>query len=970
MRRILFGLILTFMLQPLSLFGQRVISQLKPDPIAANRTLSLSSNYITTDGRTVPNIVFSSWDGNVRGFVSYPAVLDTSQNPPRLTSDPGAVVVFNPRAEPEILEDGTRRIKPEKIIPFGAIGTPPQPARPMQMSLAPDGRVIAVVNENSGALSIIDVASAELKGTTLLSGERFAFGNNLVFLPGGTLSQGYTAYITSYRQNAQFVPIEGVVLQLRIRPDYAVEVTGRLTVGIGPTAAVLSDDGSLLAVLSTFYRTQGGRVIFPAYISLIDTAGFRMRAELRPNANETFLFDANTTPAFVTVSDGSGRTRRVLVVGAQGQLRVSPPVPGRAMVFDTEGAGLLATADIGFSPSVTSVMPSGSPTMKTVFITNADPLVGSVHKVDLDGTKIFSDSAETRQQGIAQQTFTATGPLAPATGVVFPFDQARPFVPVASSAGFDRLISFDTLSGAVDTSLIVGDVLDRVTDYSASAVPTPDRQIMAILNMATGTIDMVINGYHLDYPFLVSSDVLFTRLNVINPGPLSPAIGYSLLTDGGVPLVSRPPITAPLLTVPSRGQFGQTAFSLFDLDRSQTNNGWIDLSTDTQSMLGSYLVGNTDTGSLDGGLPVYRHVSRRYTRLVFPVVFSSDRDFSQITLVNPTYSQASITLTLYKPTGEPTSAQPVTANIPGRAKFTRFIADIFTSGLDEFTYGYLKVDSNVGLIGFANNIYQTGENKFSIAGENPVPALSSSPNPTLFYLPLVSLGGGNSTVLSLVNLAAPPPDESTPPVNADITITVYNQNGVVVREPVRRTLGPQKQLREDLLSLLGAPDLPPMTGWARIELANPNAPVFVDATLFGPGRSYAGTVPVLYQGGTDFYFVEVINSKPADEVFLTEPLVTSLALANLESFAVSVTLDVFDANGVAVPGARATFTVDPQKQVAKFLDDLLPLPRSLEMAGGSIRVQSTGRVLAAQGVFAADLGARDYFVILPPQSPQ
>ncbi len=190
-----------------------------------------------------------------------------------------------------------------------------------------------------------------------------------------------------------------------------------------------------------------------------------------------------------------------------------------------------------------------------------------------------------------------------------------------------------------------------------------------------------------------------------------------------------------------------------------------------------------------------------------------------------------------------------------------------------------------------------------------------------------------------------------------------------MRQPVRRTIAPQNQLREGLLSLLGAPDLPPTAGWVKVDITTANTPIVADATLFGPGKAYAGTVPVMSQGLTDFYFVEVINSRPMDDVFLTDSLITSVALTNIETIPATVTLEVFNSSGAAVPGTRTTLTLAPGNQIAKIIDEILGLPRTLEQAGGSIRIQSNRRLLALQGVYAENIGTSDYFVVLPPLAP-
>ncbi|MBI1746330.1 MAG: hypothetical protein HYR55_07045 [Acidobacteria bacterium] len=971
MRRRLFGFMMLLAIFPAYLFGQRVKAQLKADPISTNRELSFALNY-SGDLKAVPNIVFAMVDGQPRGFVSYPSVIDTSVNPPRFTTLSGNVVVFNPNAEPVILEEGTRRIKPERVIALGNYGTPPKPARPLQMTLSPDGRILAVVNVDSNAISIIDVQSADLKGTIQLERGQFGSSNNVIFAPGGTREQGYTAYISSFRQDDRFIPIEGEVLQFRIRPDLSGELVGRLTVGIGPTALSLSEDGSVLAVVNIYYRTQRARIIFPAYISLIDTASFRVKADLRPNAGETFYFDGNTTPVLLPLTDAAGRRHNVVIVAGQG---AAVSLAGRALLFDADSGSLLATSTLGSKPTVITVAPGGSSTNRTVMISNTPPsglfIVGSIARLDLDGAKLFSDDAQTRQEAVNNQALLTNGSLAPVSRPAFLMDptradQRRLFLPVTS---IDRVVTFDVDSGAIDTATLVGDIQDRVQDLPVNLTATPDRETIAVLNFGSATIDMLVNGYHLDFPFLQNSDKLFTRLNVVNTGTRSTNSSFNLLSDGGTPLVTRPPMTAALLALGPNFQFGQTALGLFDLTTDTLTNGWVDLSTDSPNLLGSYLIGNNSTSSLDGATPVYRHLSRKSTRLTFTEVLQSEKESSQVTLVNPTYSLASVSLQLYKPTGEKIGDRPVTLALPGRAKLSRFLTELYPTGLDDFSFGYLNVESNVGLIGLNLALFQTGETNYSAVGLNPVTVTASSPNPTTYFLPYTTVGAGYDTLLNIINMASPPTDETTPPTNAELTITFYKKDGAIVGAPARRTVGPLKQLREGLLSLLDSPTLPVTAGYVKIDMAGPTAPVAISSLLFGPDKGFAAAVPVLSQGQTNWLILDVLNNLPMDSFYLTESLITALALTNIDTAPANVTLEVFDANGQAVAGTRTQFNIPPNQQVSKFLDEMLPLPGPLSQAGGTIRIGSTQKLLAVQVLMATALGSRDYLVCLPAQGP-
>src|SRR5262249_42872517 len=95
---------------------------------------------------------------------------------------------------------------------------------------------------------------------------------------------------------------------------------------------------------------------------------------------------------------------------------------------------------------------------------------------------------------------------------------------------------------------------------------------------------------------------------------------------------------------------------------------------------------NAATNSLDGGLPVYRHVSRKNTRLLFPIVFATETEFSLIQLANPTFSPATVTLQLYKFTGDLIGGQPRTGTISGRSKLSTSIGELFTSGLEKLLF--------------------------------------------------------------------------------------------------------------------------------------------------------------------------------------------------------------------------------------------------------------------------------------------
>src|SRR5262249_10487024 len=111
----------------------------------------------------------------------------------------------------------------------------------------------------------------------------------------------------------------------------------------------------------------------------------------------------------------------------------------------------------------------------------------------------------------------------------------------------------------------------------------------------------------------------------------------------------------------------------------------------------------------------------------------------------------------------------------------------------------------------------------------------------------------------------------------------------------------------------------------------------------------------------------VLNNRPMDDVFITENLLTSLTLTNLEATPTPVTLQVYGIDGQPVPAGRREFTIGPMQQLSQFLDAVLGSP--FLQAGGYITIQSRGKLLASEVILAGDLSTRDYFVILPPQTP-
>lgn len=1010
MNRRLFVVVLFSLLTVSQLYGQRVISQMKPDPVDTNMNLHFAVNLcgITSSctdaaGRPTnedvpPNIIFTP-DGH-KGFVSYPTVIKTPPgSSPTIDPQPGKIVVFDPTATPDLLDDGTRRIKPTKLINAPTLdngrGQPSQPGRPAQMSVTPDNKIIAVVSVLSNAIFLIDADRAELRTTFRFPNAQFGHGNKIVFAPD-VQTDGYIAYISSSRQDSSLLPIEGEVIRFKIGMDFTVqELSPRVRVGIAPATLALSQDGQVMTVVNTLFKIERGQVTVPKKISIIDVPSFRVKAEVRPPSNQTYDFRFTNNVALTP----DGKTGIVA-------MQASLTDPGRALIFNTDDGTVRTTVNLGFSPHAITLTPDNR------FFGIVDS--SSIFFINIAG--ILSADEATRNAAVRQ--YNAFGSFGTTANLVFPFDKTRAFI--SSTVGFsaDRLISFDLGTGAVDTATTLGD--DRVVDEPLSATVTPDGTIVAVVNFRAETVELVADSLNLDFPFVHNESSIFTQLSYLNPSSVAANDTRLMLTTStGVPLVTAPPATAPSLMLAPGKQQAVLADQIFELSRDRSTMGWTTLSTDNPNLIGSFTFASLGgVNAMAGGLPVSRKASRRQVELIFPefvrqrevmrdedgqVVRDTERLLTQIHLVNPNYTTANVRLELiYRQVmDDMVQVAVATANgtIPGQTRLTRFLQELFPdqAQAEDFT-GYLRVTSDIGLIGYEliirdNRMTVTdGEEErivggFSTGGLNSVPRISLSNSPRVLYAPsVVSERNGSETYLNLINLPREivrGSDGSVQEITGaevNVRISLFSPNGTLVarlNDPIRLKAG--EQLRKPLRALFDQIQSDSVTGWLQVELESataddPNFNVLGDTTLAGPGFSFLDTAPLQEGGLSDIIFPQVVHNQPIDtrmpqtpddpQPFITENFLTALAIVNPTADRAAVTVEVFTENGDRA--ATADISIEPRSQISRFLDQIIPtlMPQS----GGYIRLRANPGVLAVMVLMAENLNGRDLFTIIPPQS--
>lgn len=430
----------------------------------------------------------------------------------------------------------------------------------------------------------------------------------------------------------------------------------------------------------------------------------------------------------------------------------------------------------------------------------------------------------------------------------------------------------------------------------------------------------VSTGY---IPYFKSGGQDFTGLAISNFGLETAQVeflGRNAL--GGLSSGAQNPATTDLNP---GSQSALTATQILGLQRA--DSGWIELTSNRQTLGSFFQFGDLGLNQLDGGTAVAEVAQRLAFTRVFDglEVFRGQTTTTELTLLNPSTSVVDARLTYFSGS-QPAGSQEVVhlAQIPPRGYLRRSAGDIFAQALSG---GWIEVEtiSGPGLIGFA---VITPSEEATVLGLNAaVPDEATE----AFSAQLAS-GPDIFTNVSLVNTASEV---------LDVELRAISADGSDLGSPLALSLAPDESVAIDAVDIFSTTASVSVNGATNVAgslQVTTDTPGLIGDVVFGaPDRlSFAAALPLQTQAFTEAIFSQVGN--------VPGSFFTGVAFFNPSEEEVQITIEVVGADGVEV-GSKE-FTLVAKGRTSPLLTELVP--ESEGQSGGYIRVVSSAPIIGQE----------------------
>jgi hypothetical protein len=457
-----------------------------------------------------------------------------------------------------------------------------------------------------------------------------------------------------------------------------------------------------------------------------------------------------------------------------------------------------------------------------------------------------------------------------------------------------RVIKFNTLLRVVYT---LG--LSLVLSPFASAQSVVPQG--SVLNFVKATVDQQSNaGFSVMNPTSNYADVQFTF--------------YGL--DGN-PIVSS--TQNPNLVNPVRYRVapkGQVSMSARDLFAATTVDGWVQVTSPTPGLTGSYLLGDFSS-TLEGAKP-----AAAVTTQVIPLIRQDSSNDTQLVIVNSMTSTGTVTIELHAPGGQVLGAA-VNRSLAAHSSLRLEASDI-VSNLPADNVS-ARITSTVNMS--ASAVINRGGVSMFVPGQrvDQQATLRVAPHFTTYgYDPtLVLTNPTNSTIQGTVTLFGPNGGAVDPSLNAPSVMPF--------------SIPPFGSVSKSSTELVGRAFFGvPVDGWLRVDSPN----TALDGLL------------VLDRGQS--FTAEALESSPQprllfSEIFENQSALTGLALINPASVAVTADLFLVQLSGTTVE--HSTVTIAALSKFSKDIGDVLP--DAVNQNGNYVVVQSSSPLYGVAMVYGA-----------------
>jgi hypothetical protein len=533
------------------------------------------------------------------------------------------------------------------------------------------------------------------------------------------------------------------------------------------------------------------------------------------------------------------------------------------------------------------------------------------------------------------------------SGAFSPSDLVYTSLDRANARGFVTVINTQTASGtptgqvhvatltftATEAGKVLFDVNSARTIHEGSLSSTytttqggPDEipydDLVYSVQIASGGA-----SYHLIYPVLVSSDLDFQGVTVVNEGASAANVTFRAYNSAGQ-LISQAGMTNPSpidTPLPPMQQYVRMSQSLFGSGAPLgITQGWIDVDSPVPTVSGFFLIGHIEGSAINqmDGADV-SHMSSSH--VVFPILYKDASRSTDLFIVNPHDSPATGTLTIRDSTGVSQQTIPLSLNAHG---FYQSAFDANTVAGD----GYFDVNMTSGeIVGF-----EEFGNSQSMAALNAQDVVTPSNMLYAAHFATGNYGIRYFTELTVVN----------PGANAaSVTFHLINDQGVEIVTPVVRTIQGYNQLRIMGHTLFGLDD--PLTASTGISgsVVIESDQGLVGSITFGDAQSgqFLASLPLL---STSSAKRELFLDHVAIGTIGDVPYFTGIALVNpSKTRNANVTIQLYSEQGTLMAQTSTPYVLEPGKRVSQMLGDFFP-GFSGSQFGGFVKVSSDVEVFS------------------------
>jgi hypothetical protein len=448
-------------------------------------------------------------------------------------------------------------------------------------------------------------------------------------------------------------------------------------------------------------------------------------------------------------------------------------------------------------------------------------------------------------------------------------------------------------------------------------------------------------------PYFQGDAKRFTGLALANWGSTPADVLFTAFDNGGNQTTTPGSIINPrMVTIGPGKQVAMLAEQVLGLSFSDPRNGWIQAQSTSSQVTGFFLDGDSDQNLLDGAVAG----NQTYTELYFTRaqlgsgIFLGNTYKNLIDVVNPNATSATLEFRLTDSTGAVQAMVPRT--LAPRGRIAEDLSTLFPGIAQPRTTGYVKLTSNVGVIGYQ-----------SIDGGVTVFALPAQPPSTatkLYSAQFASGGAGDIrffTDLNFINTSAQP---------RTIQLQLIGNNGTPVTPLVSRQLAPGAQIRTRGESIFDLPDpaLATVLTEGSLVVTADGPGVIGDVTFGDPlNERFVASLPLDGTPASNLVLSQVAQGSGGGP----KPYFTGVALFNPNDNDVMVTLDVFSEGGVKT--GTVTFPLARGNRTSRTLPQFIPAIS--EQLRGYIRITVTGGSVIAFELFGDQ--ALEFLAAVPPQ---